>query len=73
MLSPSDHYSNENGIIELIEKKSNVWSVRWIKWPNVEYENQLPEELDEATILSEFIKVKEFSIDEKCGCIRVIC
>jgi hypothetical protein len=73
MPSISEYYTNENGIIELVEKKSNSWKVRWIKWPNVEYAEELPENIDEDTILSEFMKVKEFSVDEKCGCIRVVC
>jgi hypothetical protein len=74
MLSPFEYYSNENGVIQLIEKdKSNLWKVKWTKWPNVNYEKEPSKYISESDITSQFMKVKEITIDEKCGCVRVVC
>lgn len=70
-MQPGDLYTNENGVIKLVEMSSDLWKVEWTKWPNVTYEKDLPDQVSETDISSQYFKVKSMHIDEKCGCIRV--
>ena len=72
-LSPNIYYTNENGVIQLINKKGDAWEVKWIKWPNIDYKKELPSLIPEEQIKSDFMLVKELDIDPKCGCVRVVC
>ena len=73
ILDPTHYYTNENGVVELLEKNNNIWTVRWIKWPHVVYDEELPEAISEDELKKNYQKVTSLSIDDKCGCVRVSC